>query len=143
MKSRNYRNQNYHSRRLRGSSIIEMVVGTIVLLFVVLFFVDIGTLILTQTSLDRMTKNAARAAAENQTSKLARTASDQIVAQKQTSPLFGTPKTVNFNFDTNAGQVTVENTIICTLPVPLPLVGQAQVNLNAKDTETITALLAN
>ena len=137
-----------------GSSLVELVVGLIFFVIVALFFIDICTLVVSQTSNDRMSRNGARAAAEKYDSKLtadentaaAKGAAESIIKGMPTTQIFTEPQLVadDFSYDKGGnGQVYVKTKVTCILPVPVPFFPDwSQVDLFSEDTETIVAKLA-
>lgn len=107
-------------RKKQGSSIIETIIGIIVIVPIILFLVDVGAMVMCQTANDKLAKHSARAAAEKSTAIDAKAAADLVLAGFKPSQLCSNPTRVVFNFDQASGQVYVETEMTCNLPVPVP-----------------------
>jgi Flp pilus assembly protein TadG len=132
-------------RKREGSSIVETAAGLILLIPIVLFLVDVAAMVVVQTENDKLAKACARAAAEYPANDpKAVTAAQNVYNNQKNSNLL---KTATFSTSSGAptylapGMVTCKTTITCTLPVPVPLVGNSQVNFNAVATEPIVGEL--
>lgn len=131
-------------RKQVGSSIVETAAGLILLIPIVLFLVDVAAMVVVQTENDKLAKACARAAAEypQGDANAVKAAKDVYDHQKDSNLLKKAP----FNPSgsptyPSAGMVTCKTTITCTLPVPVPLVGNSQVAFNAIATEPIVGEL--
>jgi Flp pilus assembly protein TadG len=143
--------------RNRGSSIIETAAGLFVVIPILLFFMDIGYVLLAQMANDALAKEAARASAEA-TSQAQSDANATNVVQNyfasqdsmfiQPPGGFGAPDTAlvlptNYNPTTGgvaSGVVTVTTQIVCKVPCPLPGFPNP-LQFSATATEPIVALL--
>ncbi|CAN5572537.1 hypothetical protein BH10CYA1_BH10CYA1_21600 [soil metagenome] len=140
-------------RNTKGSSIVETAAGLILLIPIVLFLVDVAAMVVAQTENDKLAKACARAAAEfPQGDARAVNAAQLVYAGQKVSNLlspigFGTPggspplPSGSPSYTSGAGLVTCQTTIVCTLPVPVPFLGNSSVSFNAKATEPIVGEL--
>jgi hypothetical protein len=159
-------------RRRRASSIVETVAGLLLIIPLMLFFVDLIGVLMCQTANNALAKEAARAAAEipwgptqpNVTiggssypvttlaqGQVASQAAAQLVVtnfyDNNTSMFTGGANLVTgqFSYDaSNSGVVTVQTTMTCNFPFPIPGVpspNDKQFTLGATATEPIVALL--
>lgn len=135
--------------RDHAQSLVEAVVGLIILVVIVLAILDISVLIMAGTISDNLAKQAARAAANTTDSASANKAVQD--AQKQ-FPASGTYKsatltlvgfnpqkpTTNYNY---MGSVTVQAKVTVQLPVPIPLLNVGPtIDISANQTEPIVAV---
>ena len=134
------------TRKSNGAGIVEAVVGLFVVIPLVLALVDVGSMVVCQTSNDAMAKQAARAAAAANI--VANPGSDQTAAQNiisnwpGKSAIAGAPTLVTFKGSAAAGQVYVRTQMTCVLPIPIPM-AMTSINFQAEDTEPYTAILPN
>ncbi len=125
--------------RKKGSSIVETAAGLILLIPIVLFLVDVAAMVVAQTENDKLAKACARAAAEFPSGSAGQfTAANGVYNNQKRSNLL-TPTA--FNLSVGGGLVTCNTTITCTLPVPVPFIGNSSVAFNAKATEPIVGEL--
>ncbi len=133
------------ARKQKGSSIVETAAGLILLIPIVLFLVDVAAMVVVQTENDKLAKACARAAAEYPSgdAKAVQAAKDVYDNQKDSNLLTKAPFSAASGSPTypTSGMVTCKTTITCTLPVPVPLVGNSQVAFNAIATEPIVGEL--
>ena len=146
-----------HAKRSRdrGSSLVETAAGLLILVPVVLFLFDLVSLIMVQTANDALAKHAARAAAETpnpnpptstpaaQTQ--AQTAAQTIVNAFPASRLAANPTLLICDYRDDrvngVSQVYVRTRLSCTLPIPVPFVGNSGIDFVAEATEPIVAVL--
>lgn len=127
-----------------GSSLIETVCGSVVLVVVALFLIDVAAIVICQTENDALAKHCARAAAAQPSLALATTAitdvTTQFVAQNGGSKLctYIDPPTTTYSA-ANA-TVNVITTVQCTFPVPIPF-GPTSIQFQTDATEPIVAIL--
>lgn len=128
------------TRKTKGSSIVETAAGLILLIPIVLFLVDVAAMVVAQTENDKLAKACARAAAEFPSSNSGgqNTAAMGVYNNQKRSNLL-TPTA--FALNSSGGLVTCNTTITCTLPVPVPFLGNSSVAFNAKATEPIVGEL--
>jgi|SRR5277367_3282353 len=149
-----YRN----GRRARGSSIVETAAGLFVVIPILLFFMDIGYVLVGQMANDALAKEAARAAAETNdlTGAQAMTAANNVATNYFASEDsmfiappggFSSPDTaiasVNYNptvAGVQSGVVIVTTNIVCKVPCPFPGFPNP-LQFSATATEPIVALL--
>ncbi len=133
------------SRRKKGSSIVETAAGLILLIPIVLFLVDVAAMVVAQTENDKLAKACARAAAEHPAGPLANTAAQNVYTNQKSSNLLTkapfNPSGYPIYNAANPGMVTCKTTITCTLPVPVPFIGNSAVAFNAQATEPIVGEL--
>lgn len=132
-------------RKQKGSSIVETAAGLILLIPIVLFLVDVAAMVVAQTENDKLAKACARAAAEYPANDpQAVTAAQNVYNNQKNSNLL---QTAAFGAASGSptylapGMVTCKTTITCTLPVPVPLLGNSSVAFNAVATEPIVGEL--
>ncbi|MBS1953020.1 MAG: hypothetical protein JST89_02480 [Cyanobacteria bacterium SZAS-4] len=128
------------ARKTKGSSIVETAAGLILLIPIVLFLVDVAAMVVAQTENDKLAKACARAAAEFPSSNPGQQSSAAMgVYNNQRRSSLLTPTSLNTT--NGGGLVTCATTITCTLPVPVPFLGNSSVAFNAKATEPIVGEL--
>lgn len=104
-----------------GLSAVEMITGGLVIVTICLALFDMGVLVLANTIHDAAVKNAARAAANQQTAQGAEAAARRALSSVASSPIVGgvTLEQIQFNRDGN-GLVWVKTRMQVRLPVPVP-----------------------
>jgi len=144
-------------RNKRGSSIVETCAGLFVVIPILLFFMDVGYVLLGQMANDALAKEAARAAAETATLTLANTAAQNVVTNYFNSqdsmfisPPSGdpalvivSPADIQYNptvAGVQSGVVIITTHISCRMPVPFPGLANP-LSFSAVATEPIVALL--
>lgn len=133
------------SRATHGSSLIETVCGSIVIIIVALFLVDVAAIVVCQTQNDALAKHCARAAANKDTFGAATTSVNEVINEfKKTG---GGSKICVFNtvnLDAAAYGTTdtayVQTTVTCNFPVPVPF-GPAALQFKADAMEPVVAKL--
>jgi hypothetical protein len=113
MKARNTK------RGTKGNCFIECVLGGMLLIPIALCMLDLGTLVLGAELNDALARNAARAAANEQTSALAESAVNQKVEEFQTSP----SELITFesaNVDYTTDSVSVKSSVHIKVPFQFP-----------------------
>jgi hypothetical protein len=110
------------SKRLAmlGQSIIEVVVGVLVLIPVVALAVDANALLGMNRANQELAHNVARAAANKTTADKAEESAKLYVQDFEKSKLVQSVKLTEFDFDIPAKLVTVTTTMEVGMPVPLP-----------------------
>ncbi|MBK7749037.1 MAG: hypothetical protein IPP57_26410 [Candidatus Obscuribacter sp.] len=134
-----------HKRRAaRASSLIETVCGSIIIIIVALFLVDVAAVVVCQTQNDALAKHCARAAANKDTLPLAQASVVEVTNEfKKTG---GGSKICLFDsavLDPAAyGNDTayVQTTVTCNFPVPVPF-GPAFLQFKADAMEPVVAKL--
>lgn len=126
-------------REKRGSSLVETTVGSIFIVMVALFLLDVASIVICQTQNDALAKHCARAASNQPTQPEAKAAVDDVVAEFKASG--GGSKICLFdkysmNY-TNA-QVLVTTQVTCNFPVPIPF-GPAYMQFASEATEPVVA----
>jgi hypothetical protein len=138
--------QQIEKARHTGSSIVETVAGSIFIVIVALFLVDMAAVVVCQTQNDALAKHCARAAAacdDNLHPGSAQTAindvTTQFVAQNGGSKICSyVSASMTYNY--NAATVNVITVVNCSFPVPIPF-GPAALLFQTDATEPIVAVL--
>ena len=123
-----------------GSSLVETLAGSIFIVLIALFLVDVASIVICQTQNDALAKHCARAASNFDTKPKAQQAVDDVVAQFQASN--GGSKIcvyVGNTLDYQAAQVLVVTTVGCNFPVPIPLLGASYMTFKSEATEPVVA----
>lgn len=130
--------------RSRGSSMIETVCGSFILVIVALFLVDVAAVVVCQTQNDALAKHCARAAANKDTYGAAQGAMNSVITEFQKTG--GGSKICVYNsaaldatYFANA-QAYVQVTVTCNFPVPVPL-GPSSLQFKADAIEPVVAQL--
>ncbi len=126
-------------RNQNGSSLVETTVGSIFIIMIALFLLDVASIVICQTQNDALAKHCARAAAGQDSAGKARTAVDDVVSEFQKSG--GGSKICLFNkadMDYTAAQVLVKTEVTCNFPVPIPF-GPGYMNFASEATEPVIA----
>jgi hypothetical protein len=130
--------------RRRGSSMIETVCGSFILVIVALFLVDVAAVVVCQTQNDALAKHCARAAANKDTYGAAQGAMNSVITEFQKTG--GGSKICVYNsanldaaYFANA-QAYVQVTVTCNFPVPVPL-GPSSLQFRADAIEPVVAQL--
>lgn len=126
-------------RRESGLSAVEMICGGLILLTIVLALIDLGMIVIANTISDSAVKNAARAAAGQQTESAARTAANQAIAAVPSSPLISSLALLSLDFNQdNNGLVKAKIRMGVRLPVPVP--GYETINFDNQAVEPLVAV---
>lgn len=129
-------------KRLVGQSIVEVVVGMLILVPIGLFLLDVGTLVLAQTANDTLAKSAARAAAEQPDEEKAKAASNAVVDKFALSAIIKERPDLKLTYNTG-NDVIAKTTMKVNLLVPIPFVPQFEnPTFEAQAREAIVAALA-
>jgi hypothetical protein len=104
----------------KGTSIIEVIVGGILLVPIVLFFIDLTAIVLTNEINDHVAKDAARAAASQADQSKATAAAQQTVGNVTKSPIVTDVQIDQVSYDASGGSVSVTTHMDVTMPAPLP-----------------------
>ncbi len=134
-------------RTKHGSSLIETVVGSIFIVIIALFLVDVAAIVICQTQNDALAKHCARAASNfpNKTvadQALQKSAVDDVVNQFKASN-GGSKICVYLDYviqsPLGSAQVLVVTRVECNFPVPIPLVGTSYITMRSEATEPVVA----
>jgi len=120
---------------------IETVCGSIILIIVALFLVDVAAVVVCQTQNDALAKHCARATANKDNAGAANSAVAQVVAEFQKTG--GGSKICvynNYNRTYANAQAYVQTTVTCNFPVPVPL-GPSSLQFRADALEPVVAVL--
>ena len=134
----------HKSRNSRASSMVETVCGSIILVIIALFLVDVAAVVVCQTQNDALAKHCARAAANSATYAAANSAANQVVVEFNKTG--GASKICVYNsyfLDGgyfNNGQAYVQTTVTCNFPVPIPF-GPASLQFKADAIEPVVAAM--
>ena len=129
--------------RSRAGNMIETVCGSIILIIVALFLVDVAAVVVCQTQNDALAKHCARAAANKDNPGAANSAVAQVIAEfKKTGGGSKICVYDNYNLIYNNGNAMtmVQTTVTCNFPVPVPL-GPSSLQFRAEALEPIVAIL--
>lgn len=130
-----------YCRDRRGSSLVETVLGSIIIVMIALFLVDVASIVICQTQNDALAKHCARAASNQDNSSKATTAVNDVITEFQKAG--GGSKICVFQNKTltwSDAQVFVKTEVTCNFPVPIPF-GPASMNFMAEATEPVVAVL--
>lgn len=139
---RRFPSRNLLQRRGRGQSILEVMLGCLVLVPVVLAIFDIAVMVIGGEIVSDLAKQAARAAGNAQTMAEATAAVADVQSQFSKSPTYQKLTLKLTRWDgTYDGQATVSAEVTVLLPVQIPLlhVGPT-VDINTQATDAIVAL---
>jgi len=128
-------------RKKNGGAIVETVAGLFVVIPVVLFLIDVVSMVLAQMANDALAKDCARAAAEENNAGSA-SADVNTVISHFSSPVLTNVSAPTVTFDTGAGTVYVKTQATFTFPVPIPFWGQNQQVFVAEAQEPIIGILS-
>lgn len=108
-------------RRNRGTSIIEVLIGSIFFVPIALFALNLVTIVMTTQINDHLAKDAARAAANQVSQAEAKDAALKTLSQFQTSSVVQKVSMEEIAYDSSSnGQVQVRTSIEVRFPVPFP-----------------------
>jgi hypothetical protein len=127
-------------RKSRGEALISVGAGALLLISLAFFGLDLISLVLVNSANDRLARNAARAAANQQDQASASQAAAQVVQDFQTSMIVPMVQLATFNYTADQ-QVTVITSMNVKIPCGLPWVPN-YVTFQAKDTEAIVGVPA-
>ena len=128
------------NRWARGQSIMEVVVGLIVLIPIILLAVDATFLLTANRANQELAHNIARSAANQRSADTAEQAARKTVDEYARTSMIESVTLSEFSFDTTSKIVTAGTLMKVGLPVPIP--GISVVQLNAQWAEPIVALPA-
>lgn len=113
----------HHSNRTlnRGQSIVEVVVGIILIVLAVLALADLVVVVQAGMINGDLAARAARAAANQVDSPSATTVAEEVAKKFATSSIISGVDSVKVTLDSPAkGQLTVDSTISVNVPFPIP-----------------------
>ncbi len=109
-------------REKKGAALTETVSGLIVVVLVVLFLIDVISMVLCQCQHDAMVKDCARAAAEERSIAAGEAAALNVSNRWGTGSLFRVNSiTTTYPNGRNSATLRVQSNITFKLPVPVPL----------------------
>jgi len=130
------------ARQSRGQSIIEVLVGGVILVPIVLAIIDLAVVVLGGEICNDLAKQAARAAANAGTQVDAQTAVDNVKSHFTVSGTYSNV-TLNLSSYTAAydGTATVQSSLTITLPVPVPFLNVGPtMGVKSQATEAIVGI---
>ncbi len=108
-------------RRTRGQTLIETLVGFIVLIPIGLFSINVVALVTTSQNNEQLAESAARAASTQRTEIKAKDAATETVTNIfQETNIAQSALVESIDYNVAAGQVTVTTLMNVKLPVPIP-----------------------
>lgn len=134
------------SKRRRGASLVEVIVGLFLLVPLFLCIIDLSAIVLGQITNDALAKRVARAAAHKDNGAAATAAANAIITSFQPTGIVSSPQLVSLSFNAGgAGHVVAETKVVITIPAPVPFVPllQRSRDMHARATEPIVMLPAN
>ncbi len=127
-------------RSNRGTSLIEVLAGMMIIVPIGLCSVDFYTVVIGNQINNRLVEDAARAAANQLGSNNAESAARQTVDGFQFQLPVTSVSMIDFNYNVNSQQVLVGTTL--TLSMPVPIMNWSAVTLHATAIEPIVAIPA-
>lgn len=127
---------NSRQRTRRGQCLIEVMIGSMFLVPIALFGLDITTLVLCESINDHLAKDAARAAANYQASSRAKAATTESIDGFKTSAIIQKAELDAFDYQSSK-HVSVRTKMKVKLPVPFPFFEGTE--LFAQSTEAIVS----
>lgn len=124
----------------RGASLVEAIVGFIVIIPIGLAAVDIVSLIATSQTNEQAAEQAARAAACQRSDQGAQKAAQDSIDQMQPNSMMCAITIDTVTYDPAHGQVTVFTNMQVQMPIPMPFLNK--VNLRASAMQPIVAFPA-
>lgn len=125
-------------RRGSGSSLIETVMGSILIVMIALFLVDVAAVVVCQTQNDALAKHIARSAANQVNYATGDSARLDVVNEFKANNKSNicTYKTSTLGADAGWTQVVARSEVFCVFPVPIPF-GPSQMVFAAEATEPV------
>jgi Flp pilus assembly protein TadG len=128
-------------RNRRGASLVEAIVGFVVIIPIGLAAVDVAVLISASQTNEQIAEQAARAAGCQRSEKGAQKAAEESVSQTQLTNMITQLTCDPVVYDLTSGQVTVFINMQVTMPVPMPFLNQF--DLRAGSIQPIVAFPAS
>jgi hypothetical protein len=130
------------SRHPRGQSIVEVMVGSIVLVPIILAILDLAVVVIGGNICNDLSKQAARAAAN---ASQASDAAASVLDIQNNFHASGTYKNLTLKLDRYDGTPDGSTTVVCSvtivLPVPVPFLGVAPtMDIKTQATEAIVGI---
>lgn len=125
-------------RQPKGSSLIETIMGSILIIMIALFLVDVASVVICQTQNDAFAKHIARSAANQINYATGSSAMADVVSEfkkNNTSNICTYQKAV-LGADAGWTQVVARTEVTCVFPVPIPF-GPSSMNFDAEATEPV------
>ncbi len=123
--------------RNRGQSLIETMIGFMVLIPIGLAAVNVVTLVSTSQNNEQWAEIAARAAATRPEKTSALKAAQDALTECEINSIVKSVEITNMRFDLATGHVTVNTSMQVQLPVPIP--GFSEVNCQASSIQPIVS----
>lgn len=128
------------ARGHRAQSIIEVLVGIMVLVPIALALLDLGCVVIAGNIAGNLAKQAARAAGSSTSQALANAALQDTLKQFPASPIIKNPQLQLTTYDTTTAIVTVKANVDVGLPVPLPFInGGGPVKIQTQASEPLVS----
>lgn len=127
--------------RGRGTGLMESTMGGLFIVTVALFFLDLFAVCQANSTLDRVTFSAARAASvvEPAQAQPARQAAEAVIKEcQQMKPIVRSIKITEFQYP-NAQRVEVSTEMVVSLPAPLPALPR-QLTFKARSIQPIVSV---
>jgi hypothetical protein len=132
MPSRNSkRKTSYKRRKTSAQTLIEAMVGFIVIIPIALFAVDVVALMSTAQTNEQWAETAARAAGSCSCETMAQTAVKNSLKRFVPSSIIRSVELEKITFDQVNGQVTVATVMQINVPIPLPWMNQFEFRASA------------
>lgn len=128
-------------REWRGQSLVEAMIGFLVLIPIGLMVVDLVTVLSATQANEQWAETAARAAACRGDMMSAKQAAEVALQRFQPSNVMNSIQVDQVQFDPAKGQVTVSTIMEVTVPVPSPLLNKLQ--CHAASVQPIVAIPAS
>ncbi len=128
-------------RNRKAQSLVEVLVGSFLLIPIALFGLDLSVLVLANTANDNLVKSAARAAANQASKPEAIAAARQCVSEFKTSPIIVEVKLADELKFEKQDSVVVKT--IMTVKVPVGVAGLDILKFEAQAVEPVVALPAD
>lgn len=128
-------------RRRKGQSLVEVLVGSFVLIPIALFGIDLSAVVLANTANDSLAKSAARAAANQGNQRDALAAARQCVLNFQTSPVIVDVR-MDGDMTYDERNLVVVKTIM-TVKMPVAVAGMETIKFEAQAVEPVVAAPAD
>jgi uncharacterized membrane protein YgcG len=139
-------------KRNNKGSIIEYVAGTMLLVFIGLFLVDVGALVFVADTNHMLCQHAAVAAAQipntgTSPASQAQTTAQSIISNTPVTPLLENVQMTSFVYgaaipNSTVTQVLLSTTAVCQLPFEVPLIHIMYVNLSSSASWPIASAIS-
>ncbi len=124
-------------KRNKGQTLVETMIGFVVLIPIGLAAVNVVTLVSTSQNNEQWAEIAARAAATKPDKTSALKAAQDAITECEVNSIVKKVQITGMNFDLATGHVTVNTAMQVQLPVPIP--GFSEVNCSASSIQPIVS----